>query len=274
LSDFDFSNYQTWSRHVAADPTKGFFMPKLEGKVALVTGASKGIGAGVAKALAAEGAAVVVNYASSKAAAEAVVEAISKAGGRAVAVQGDMAKAGTAEAVVAEALKAFGRLDVLVNNAGVYEMRPLAAVDEEHYRRIFDINVLGLILATKAAAPHLGEGSSVINISSIVSTMNPPTSTVYSASKAAVDAITGVLSKELGPRGVRVNAIRPGVIETPGTHEIGFVGGTDFEKYVVSQTPLGRIGQPDDVGAIAVFLASDDSRWLSGEKLLASGGMR
>jgi 3-oxoacyl-[acyl-carrier protein] reductase len=248
-------------------------MLKLQGKVAVVTGASKGIGAGIAKALAAEGAAVVVNYASSKACAGAVVEAIAKAGGKAVAVQGDMSKPGQAEALVAAALKAFGRLDVLVNNAGVYEMKPLEAVDEEHYRRIFDINVLGLLLATKAAAPHMGEGSSVINISSIVSTLNPPTSAVYSASKGAVDAITGVLANELAPRRIRVNAIRPGVIETPGTHDIGFVG-TDFEKYVVSQTPLGRIGQPEDIADIAVFLASDDSRWLTGEKLLASGGMR
>jgi 3-oxoacyl-[acyl-carrier protein] reductase len=248
-------------------------MSKLQGKVAVVTGASKGIGAGIAKALAAEGAAVVVNYASSKAGADAVVAAITKDGGKAVAVQGDVSKAKDAEAVIGAALKAFGRLDVLVNNAGVYEMRPLEAVDEEHYRRIFDINVLGLLLATKAASPHLGEGSSVINISSVVSTLQPPSSAVYTGTKGAVDSITGVLAKELGARRIRVNAINPGVVETEGTHAIGFIG-TDFEKSIVAQTPLGRRGQPDDIADVAVFLASDDSRWLTGEKLVASGGMR
>jgi 3-oxoacyl-[acyl-carrier protein] reductase len=248
-------------------------MSKLQGKVAVVTGASKGIGAGIAKALAAEGAAVVVNYASSKAGADAVVETITKGGGKAVAVQGDVSKAKDAEAVIAAALKAFGRLDVLVNNAGVYEMRPLEAVDEEHYRRIFDINVLGLLLATKAASPHLGEGSSVINISSVVSTLQPPSSAVYTGTKGAVDSITGVLAKELGARRIRVNAINPGVVETEGTHAIGFIG-TDFEKSIVAQTPLGRRGQPDDIAGLAVFLASDDSRWLTGEKIVASGGMR
>jgi 3-oxoacyl-[acyl-carrier protein] reductase len=252
---------------------KDIVMSKLQGKVAVVTGASKGIGAGIAKALAAEGAAVVVNYASSKAGAEAVVDAIAKAGGKAVAVQGDVAKAGDAEAVVGAALKAFGRLDVLVNNAGVYEMKPLEAIDVEHYRKIFDINVLGLLLATKAASPHLGGGSSVINISSVVSTLNPPNSAVYSGTKGAVDAITGVLSKELGARKIRVNAINPGVVETEGTHDAGFIG-TDFETYVVSQTPLGRTGQPDDIAGVAVFLASDDSRWVSGETIKASGGFR
>jgi 3-oxoacyl-[acyl-carrier protein] reductase len=248
-------------------------MSKLQGKVAVVTGASKGIGAGIARALAAEGAAVAVNYASSKAGADAVVEAIAKAGGKAVAVQGDVSKAGDAEAVIAAALNAFGRLDILVNNAGVYEMRPLEAVDEAHYRRIFDTNVLGLLLATKAASPHLGEGSSVINISSVVSTLHPPSSAVYSGTKGAVDAITGVLAKELGARRIRVNAINPGVVETEGTHAAGFIG-TDFEKYVVAQTPLGRTGQPDDIAGVAVFLASDDSRWLTGERIVASGGMK
>ena len=248
-------------------------MARLQGKVAVVTGASKGIGAGIAKALAAEGAAVVVNYSSSKAGADAVVEAIGKAGGKAVAVQGDVSKPGAAEAVVAEAVKAFGRLDVLVNNAGVYEMKPLEAIDEAHYRQIFDVNVLGLLLATKAASPHLGEGASVINISSVVSTLHPPGSAVYSGTKGAVDSITGVLSKELGARKIRVNAINPGVVETEGTHNAGFIG-TDFEKYVVSQTPLGRTGQPDDIADLAVFLASDDSRWVSGETIKASGGFR
>jgi 3-oxoacyl-[acyl-carrier protein] reductase len=248
-------------------------MSKLQGKVAVVTGASKGIGAGIAKALAAEGAAVVVNYASSKAGADAVVEAITRDGGKAIAVQGDVSKAKDAEGVVAAAIEKYGRLDVLVNNAGVYDMKPLEAIDEAHYRRMFDTNVLGVLLAIKAASPHLGEGSSVINISSVVSTLHPPRSAVYSGTKGAVDAITGVLSKELGPRKIRVNAINPGVVETPGTHDAGFIG-TDFEKYVVSQTPLGRTGQPDDIAAVAVFLASDDSRWVSGETIKASGGMR
>jgi len=248
-------------------------MSKLQGKVAVVTGASKGIGAGIAKALAAEGAAVVVNYASSKAGADAVVEAIAKAGGKAVAVQGDVSKAAEAEGVVAAAVKAFGRLDVLVNNAGVYDMKPLEAVDEAHYRRIFDINVLGLLQATKAASPHLGEGASVINISSVVTSLNLPSSAVYTASKGAVDSITGVLANELGPRRIRVNAINPGLVETEGTHTAGIVG-SDFETGAVAKTPLGRSGQPDDIAAVAVFLASDDSRWLTGEKIVTSGGLR
>jgi 3-oxoacyl-[acyl-carrier protein] reductase len=248
-------------------------MSKLQGKVAVVTGASKGIGAGIAKALAAEGAAVVVNYASSKAGADAVVEAIAKAGGRAVAVQGDVSKAKDAEGVVAAAVDTFGRLDVLVNNAGVYDMKPLEAIDEEHYRRQFDTNVLGVLLATKAASPHLGEGSSVINISSVVTSLNMPSSAVYTATKGAVDSITGVLANELGPRKIRVNAINPGLVETEGTHAAGIVG-SDFEAGAVAQTPLGRSGQPEDIAAVAVFLASNDSRWLTGEKLVASGGLR
>jgi 3-oxoacyl-[acyl-carrier protein] reductase len=248
-------------------------MSKLQGKVAVVTGASKGIGAGIAKALAAEGAAVVVNYASSKAGADAVVETIAKAGGKAVAVQGDVSKAKEAEGVVAAAVKAFGRLDVLVNNAGVYDMKPLEAIDEEHYHRIFDTNVLGVLLATRAAAPHLGEGSSVINISSVVTSLNPPGSAVYTATKGAVDSITGVLANELGPRRIRVNAINPGIVETEGTHAAGFIG-SDFEAGAVAQTPLGRTGQPGDIAGVAVFLASDDSRWLTGEKITASGGLR
>jgi 3-oxoacyl-[acyl-carrier protein] reductase len=248
-------------------------MSKLQGKVAVVTGASKGIGAGIAKALAAEGAAVVVNYASSKAGADAVVEAITKDGGKAVAVQGDVSKAKEAEGVVAAAVKAFGRLDVLVNNAGVYDMKPLEAIDEEHYRRIFDTNVLGVLLATKAASPHLGEGSSVINISSAVTSLNPPASAVYTATKGAVDSITGVLANELGPRRIRVNAINPGIVETEGTHAAGFIGSA-FEAGAVAQTPLGRTGQPGDIAGVAVFLASDDSRWLTGEKIVTSGGLR
>jgi 3-oxoacyl-[acyl-carrier protein] reductase len=248
-------------------------MSKLQGKVAVVTGASKGIGAGIAKALAAEGAAVVVNYASSRAGAAAVVDAITRAGGKAVAVQGDVSKAKEAEGVVSAAIDNFGRLDVLVNNAGVYDMRPLEAIDEDHYHRMFDINVLGLLLATKAAAPRLGEGSSVINVSSVVTSLNPPTSAVYTGTKGAVDAITGVLANELGARRIRVNAINPGIVETEGTHTAGFIG-SEFEAGAVAQTPLGRIGQPDDIAAVAVFLASDDSRWLTGEKITASGGFR
>ncbi|MGZ3275220.1 MAG: glucose 1-dehydrogenase [Caulobacteraceae bacterium] len=248
-------------------------MSKLQGKVAVVTGASKGIGAGIAKALAAEGAAVVVNYASSKAGADAVVEAIAKAGGKAVAVHGDVSKAQDAEGVVAAAIREFGRLDVLVNNAGVYDMKPLEAIDEAHYRRMFDINVLGVLLATKAASPHLGEGSSVINISSVVTSLNPPGSAVYTATKGAVDSITGVLANEFGQRRIRVNAINPGIVETEGTHTAGFIG-SDFEAGAVAQTPLGRTGQPDDIAGVAVFLASDDSRWLTGEKIVASGGLR
>jgi 3-oxoacyl-[acyl-carrier protein] reductase len=248
-------------------------MSKLQGKVAVVTGASKGIGAGIAKALAAEGAAVVVNYASSKAGADAVAEAIARAGGKAVAVQGDVSKAKDAEGVIDGAVKAFGRLDVLVNNAGVYDMKPLEAIDEEHYRRHFDTNVLGVLLATKAASPHLGEGSSVINISSVVTSLNLPASAVYTATKGAVDSITGVLANELGPRRIRVNAINPGLVETEGTHAAGVIG-SEFETGTVARTPLGRGGQPEDIAAVAVFLASDDSRWLTGEKIVASGGLR
>ncbi|MDZ5650701.1 glucose 1-dehydrogenase [Nitrospirillum sp. BR 11828] len=248
-------------------------MGKLSGKVAVVTGASKGIGAGIAKALAAEGAAVVVNYASSKAGADAVVQAITAAGGKAIAVQGDVTKADQAHGLIDAAVKEFGRLDILVNNSGVYEFAAIGEVTEEHYRRIFDVNVLGLLLTTQAAAKHLGEGGSVINISSAVTSLFVPNSAVYTGTKGAVDAITGVLANELGPRKIRVNAINPGIVETEGTHTAGFVG-SDFEQGIVAQTPLGRTGQPDDIAAIAVFLASDDARWLTGERLTASGGLR
>ena len=248
-------------------------MSKLQGKVAVVTGASKGIGAGIAKALAAEGAAVVVNYASSKAGADAVVEVISAAGGKAIAVQGDVSKEAEAKGVVDAALNAFGRLDILVNNSGVYEFSPIETSTEEQYRKMFDVNVLGTLLTTKAAVPHLGEGASVINISSAVTSLMIPESAIYTGTKGAVDAITGVLANELGPRKIRVNAINPGVVETEGTHAIGFVGG-EFEAGIVAQTPLGRTGQPSDIANIAVFLASNDSGWLTGEKLTASGGLR
>lgn len=248
-------------------------MSKLKGKVAIVTGASKGIGAGIAKALAAAGAAVVVNYASSKAGADAVVNDIEKAGGKAVAVKGDVSKAAEAQAIVDAAVKQYGRLDILVNNSGVYEFAPIEAITEEHYDKQFNVNVRGLLLTTQAAVKHLGEGASIINIGSLVSRIVPENTVVYTATKGAVDAITGVLSKELGPRKIRVNALNPGMVETEGTHAVGAIGG-DFEKYALAATPLGRIGQPNDIASIAVFLASDDSYWLTGERLYAGGGAR
>lgn len=249
-------------------------MGKLSGKTAVVTGASKGIGAGIAKGLAAEGAAVVVNYASSKDGAERVVADIKANGGKAVTVQGDVAKAADVEKIFTAAKKAFGRLDILVNNAGVYNLQPLERITEEEFHRHFNTNVLGLLLATREAAKLFGEeGGSVINISSVVSELTPPNSVVYTATKGAVDAATRVLAKELGPKKIRVNAINPGVIETEGTHAGGFLGG-DFEKHAIAQTPLGRTGQPDDIAPVAVFLASDESRWITGDTLVVSGGFR
>jgi 3-oxoacyl-[acyl-carrier protein] reductase len=248
-------------------------MSKLKGKVALVTGASKGIGAGIAKSLAAEGASVVVNYASSKAGADAVVAEISAAGGKAVAVRGDVSRAADAQAIVDAAVQRFGRLDILVNNSGVYSFNPLEDVTEEQFHKQFNVNVLGLLLVTQAAARHLREGSSIINIGSIASRITPPGSAVYTGTKAAVNGITGVLSRELGQRKIRVNAINPGMVETEGTRSGGIIG-SDFETGIVAQTPLGRVGQPNDIASVAVFLASDDSRWLTGEQLLAGGGLR
>ena len=248
-------------------------MGKLDGKVAVVTGASKGIGASIAKHLAAEGASIVVNYASSKEGADKVVAEIEKGGGKALAVGGDVSKAAEAEGIIDAAVKNYGRLDILVNNSGVYEFAPIEAITEDHFQRIFNVNVLGTLLTIQAAVKHLGEGASIINIGSVVSRVTPPNSVVYTATKGAVDAITGVLSRELGPRKIRVNAINPGMVETEGAHAAGFIG-SDFENFAVSQTPLGRIGQVDDIAPIAVFLASDDSAWLSGEQLLAGGGMR
>lgn len=245
---------------------------QLTGKVAIVTGASKGIGAAIAKALAAQGAAVVVNYASSQAGAEAVVAAITAAGGRAVAAQGDVSKAAEAQGIIDAAISAFGRLDILVNNSGVYEFSPIADITEAQFRRMFDVNVLGLLLTTQAAVKHLGEGASIINIGSAVTTLLPPDSAIYSGTKGAVDAITGVLAMELGPKRIRVNTISPGMIETEGTHAAAFIG-SPFEDAIVAQTPLGRVGQPEDIADVAVFLASDASRWLSGERLSASGGL-
>lgn len=247
-------------------------MSKLKGKVAVVTGASKGIGAAIAKALAAEGASVVVNYASSKEGAEKVVSTITAAGGKAVAVAGDVSKAAEAQGIIAAAVKNYGRLDVLVNNSGVYEFAPLEAVTEDSFHRQFNINVLGLLLTTQAAVKHLGEGASIINIGSAVSRITPPNSSVYTATKGAVDAITGVLARELGPKRIRVNSINPGIVETEGTHSAGFIG-SDFEKGAIAQTPLGRIGQVGDIASLAVFLASSDSGWLTGDQLLASGGL-
>jgi 3-oxoacyl-[acyl-carrier protein] reductase len=249
-------------------------MSKLSNKVALVTGASKGIGAGIAKALAAEGAAVVVNYASSKEGAERVVAEIVGKGGKAVAIQGDVAKAADVRRIFAETKKAFGKLDVLVNNAGVYEFATLGEITEEQFHRLFNTNVLGLILATQEAVKLFGdEGGSVINIGSTASQVTPPATAVYTATKSAVDGITRVLAKELGPKKIRVNSINPGMVETEGVHTAGFIG-SDFHKRMESETPLGRIGQPADIAPIAVFLASQDSGWLTGETLLAAGGMR
>ncbi len=249
-------------------------MGKLTGKVAVVTGASKGIGASIARALAAEGASVVVNYATSKQGADAVVAEITGKGGKAIAVQGHVAKAPEVQRLFAEAKKEFGRLDVLVNNAGVYEFGALEQITDEHFHRQFDTNVLGLLLATQEAAKQFGaEGGSVINIGSVVSQITPPTSAVYAATKSAVDAVTRVLAKELAPRKIRVNSINPGMVETEGTHTAGIIG-SDFQSSTESQTPLGRIGQPEDIAPIAAFLASADSGWLTGETLLASGGLR
>jgi 3-oxoacyl-[acyl-carrier protein] reductase len=248
-------------------------MSKLKGKVAVVTGASKGIGAAIARAYGAAGASVVVNYASSKAGADAVVNDIVKAGGKAVAVQGDVSKAADAQALVDAAIKHYGHLDILVNNSGVYEFAPIEAITEEHFDKQFNVNVRGLLLTTQAAVKHLGEGASIINIGSLVSRIVPEHTVVYTATKGAVDAITGVLSKELGPRKIRVNALNPGMVETEGAHAVGAIGG-DFEKYALAVTPLGRIGQPNDIASIAVFLASDDSYWLTGERLYAGGGAR
>ena len=247
-------------------------MSKLTGKVAIVTGASKGIGAAIAKALAAEGASVVVNYASSKAGAESVVAAITQAGGKALAAGGDVSKAAGAQGLVDAAVKAYGRVDILVNNAGVYEFAPLEAVTEESFHKHFNLNVLGLLLVTQAAAKHMTHGGSIINIGSGVTRLKPAQSSVYTATKGAVSMITGVLAKELGPKKIRVNSVNPGLVETEGTHS-GNIMGTDMEKGLVAITPLGRVGQPDDISSVAVFLASDDSKWLTGEELFATGGL-
>jgi len=247
---------------------------KLEGKVAVVTGASKGIGASIAKALAEEGAAVVVNYSSSRDGADRVVADIVRHGGQAIAVQGNVSKQADVARLFSETTKAFGRVDILVNNAGVYEFAPLDAVTDSHFHKHFDTNVLGLLLVTREAIKHMRpDGGSIINIGSGATSMRPPNSSVYTASKAAVDAITGVLAKELGPRKIRVNSISPGMIETEGVHAAGFVG-SDFQKMVETQAPLGRMGQPDDIAPTAIYLASSDSKYMTGETLLVAGGLR
>ncbi len=247
---------------------------KLEGKVAVVTGASKGIGAAIAVHLAAEGAAVVVNYASSKAGADKVVDAITSKGGKAIAVQADVAQESDVRRLFAETRSAFGRLDILVNNAGIYEFAPLEAITAEHFHKQFNLNVLGLLLATQEAAKLFGsDGGSVVNISSVVATATPPNSAVYNATKAAVDAVTRTLAKELGPKKIRVNAVNPGLVETEGTHSQGITE-SDFRKALEAQTPLGRIGQTSDIAPAVVFLASDDSAWTTGETLHVAGGFR
>lgn len=247
---------------------------KLAGKVAVVTGASKGIGASIAKHLAAEGASVVVNYASSQAGAEKVVAEITGAGGKAVAIQADVSKQADITRLFSETTQAFGRLDVLVNNAGVYEFAPLEQITEAHFHKQFNLNVLGLILTTQEAVKHFSHaGGSIINLSSVVGPNPLPGAAVYSATKAAVDAVTKSLSKELGPKKIRVNSINPGMIETEGLHAAGFLD-TEFPKQIISQTPLGRLGQPQDIGKVAAFFASDDSGWVTGETLLIAGGMR
>lgn len=247
-------------------------MSNLKGKVAVVTGASKGIGAGIAKSLGAAGAAVVVNYASSKDGAEKVVAEIKAQGGKAIAVKGDVAKEADVQHIFDETRKAFGAVDVLVNNAGIYQFSPLENISTDDFHRHFDTNVLGTILATKEAAKHFGaNGGSVINVSSVVSRAAVPGASVYSATKGAVDTLTLALAAELGPRKIRVNVIAPGGVETEGTHTAGVVG-SDFEKQIVARTALGRFGQPDDIAKVAVFLASDDSAWMTGERLAASGG--
>jgi len=249
-------------------------MPKkLAGKVAVVTGASKGIGASIAKHLATEGASIVVNYSSSKAGADSVVAEITKSGGKAVAVQGDVSKQAEIKRLFDETKKAFGRLDILINNAGVYEFAPLEAVTEEHFHRMFNLNVLGLILTSQEAAKYFGpEGGSILNISSVASTLTPANGAVYSATKAAVDAVTKSLAKELGPRKIRVNAINPGMVITEGVLTAGFSEG-EFRKQMEARTPLGRIGETADVAPAAVFLAGPDSAWITGETLVIAGGL-
>jgi 3-oxoacyl-[acyl-carrier protein] reductase len=247
-------------------------MSKLKGKVAVVTGASKGIGAAIAKQLAADGASVVVNYSTSRDGADKVVGEITGSGGKAIAVGASVSKEEDIQKLFAETKKAYGKVDILVNNAGIYGFAPLDQINAEDYKRQFDTNVLGLLLTTKAAVPLIPEeGGSVVNISSVVSTLAPASSSIYSSTKGAVDTITKALAKELGPRNIRVNAINPGFVITEGTHSAGFVG-SEFEKGAVAATPLGRAGQPEDIAPPVSFLASDDARWITGETIFVSGG--
>ena len=247
-------------------------MKNLKGKVAVVTGASKGIGAAIAKQLAGEGAKVVVNYSSSPDGAEKVVKEITEAGGKAIAVGASVSNEGEVNTLFDKAREAFGKVDVLVNNAGVYAFAPLESVTADEYKRIYDTNVLGLLLTTRAALPHFPkEGGSVVNISSVVSTLAPAGTSIYSSTKGAVDTITKSLAKELGPRGIRVNAINPGLVITEGTQSAG-IAGSDFEKGAVATTPLGRVGRPEDIAPPVAFLASDDARWITGETIYVSGG--
>jgi len=249
-------------------------MKKLDGKIAVVTGASKGIGASIAKHLAAEGAAVVVNYASSKEGADRVVDEIVSAGGKAIAIQANVTKKAEIEHLFVQTQETFGKLDILVNNAGIYEFSPLEGITEEHFHKQFDLNVLGLILTSQQAVKHFGlEGGSIVNISSIVSTLAPANGSVYSATKAAVDAITKSIAKELGPHNIRVNSINPGMVETEGTHTAG-IAESEGRQQTEAQTPLGRIGQPQDIAPAVVFLASSDSAWITGETLYITGGLR
>ena len=249
-------------------------MTQLKGKVAVVTGASKGLGAGIARALADEGAFIVINYASSASDAEKVVDSITRKGGHAVAIQADVASEADVLRLFTETQKIFGRLDILVNNAGVYGFTSIEQFTIAEYHRQFSTNVLGLLLATREAVKLFGaSGGSIINIGSSVTSTNPPNGAIYTATKGAVDSLTRVLSKELGPRNIRVNSINPGLVETEGTHTIGFIGG-EWQRNREATTPLGRTGQPSDIASVAVFLASDDARWLTGELLLASGGLR
>jgi 3-oxoacyl-[acyl-carrier protein] reductase len=246
---------------------------RLEGKVAVVTGASKGIGAEIAQHLASEGASVVVNYASSKAGADKVVAEIGGKGGRAVAVQADVSRPDDIRRLFAETKKSFGKLDVLVNNAGIYEFAPLEAITAENFHKQFDLNVLGLILTTQEAVKHMVEGGSVVNISSVVGKLSLPNSTVYAATKAAVDSITRTLSAELGPKKIRVNAVNPGMVLTEGNASVGNAE-DEFRRQVEARTPLGRIGQVADIAPAVVYFASDDSRWVTGETLYIAGGYR
>jgi len=247
---------------------------KLNGKVAVVTGASKGIGAGIAKQFEAEGAAVVVNYASDKQGADRAVDEISKRGGKAVAVQASVTKKDDVERLFAEAEKAFGKIDVVVNNAGVYEFVPLEEVTEQQFHKMFDTNVLGMLLATQEALKHFkADGGSIVNVGSLASSLTPPTAVVYNATKGAVDAITRTLAKELGPRKIRVNSINPGMVITEGVVTAGFHE-SDMRTAFESMTPLGRVGQTDDIAPAAVFFASDDSKWVTGETLIIAGGLR